>query len=144
MFGFSFFRTLVNAENSIKIILSLCWKTDEETAHATPEQTKNTIVVIENGPKAIDKTEQHKGAEKLLENVDNDEKNETQNASSSKQEKEEEILKVKKLFSQAKPPPSFEAFLGYVVIFGLILFYFFLADYRKVKFPNLKQQIHWR
>ena len=37
-----------------------------------------------------------------------------------------------KLFSKVKPPPTFNAFLGYMIVFGLIMFYFYLTDYRKV------------
>ena len=40
--------------------------------------------------------------------------------------------KSEKLFTKVKPPPSFEAFLGYVIVFGLIMYYFYLTDYRKV------------
>ena len=40
--------------------------------------------------------------------------------------------KSEKLFSKVKPPPTFDAFLGYVLVFGLIMYYFYLTDYRKV------------
>ena len=42
------------------------------------------------------------------------------------------LEKSGKLFSKVKPPPTFNAFLGYMILFGLIMFYFYLTDYRKV------------
>ena len=35
-------------------------------------------------------------------------------------------------FSTVKPPPTFDAFLGHVVTFGAIMFYFYLCDFYKV------------
>jgi hypothetical protein len=37
-----------------------------------------------------------------------------------------------KTFSSVRPPPPLDVFLKHVCIFGLLLFFFYLCDYRKV------------
>ena len=64
-------------------------------------------------------------------------KNATQEDSEKSIEQADKVLskgckKSEKLFSKVKPPPTFDAFLGYVIVFGLIMYYFYLTDYRKV------------
>lgn len=43
-----------------------------------------------------------------------------------------------KTFSVVRPPPTIGTFLKHVVLFGLIMFYFYLCDYRKI-FPRLER-----
>ncbi|KAL4217841.1 N-acetylneuraminate 9-O-acetyltransferase [Mactra antiquata] len=62
-----------------------------------------------------------------IQNDDNKQEN-------SKTETENET----KRFCSVRPPPSTESFLKNVSIFGLIMFYFYLCDYRKI-FPKLER-----
>jgi len=39
---------------------------------------------------------------------------------------------VKQTFSAVIPPPSFEQFLLQIIVLGVVMFYFYLCDYRKV------------
>lgn len=47
-------------------------------------------------------------------------------------EGENEKQKEVKTFSTLRPPPTFGVFLKHVSLFGLLLFFFYLCDYRKV------------
>jgi hypothetical protein len=41
--------------------------------------------------------------------------------------------KKPKLFTPVKPPPTFDEFLRCLVVLGVIMFYFYLGDYAKVR-----------
>ena len=82
----------------------------------TPKDTDDLLQKSEKEKKDADEIERQKNA------VNDD----------VKVHKEQSQLKNGKLFSKVKPSPTFDAFLGYIIVFGLIMFYFYLTDYRKV------------
>ncbi|XP_045182242.2 uncharacterized protein LOC123540969 [Mercenaria mercenaria] len=58
----------------------------------------------------------------------------TNEGNSGNTEKQSDV----KTFSTVRPPPTTELFLKHVCLFGLLLFFFYLCDYRKV-FPKLER-----
>lgn len=103
---------------------------------------ENAIVAVEKELKeAAEDTggENIKDTDQLLDKSEKGELKQVENAATKEQTKEQtneqkngETAKPEKLFSKIKPPPTFDAFLRYVIVFGLIMFYFYLADYKKV------------
>ena len=105
-------------------------------------KTESVVLTLEKELKedAQDvETEAIKNTDQLLSKSQNETtvKNATQEDSGKSVEQAGKVQskgckKSEKLFSKVKPPPTFDAFLSYVIVFGLIMYYFYLTDYRKV------------
>ena len=109
----------LNAVKIESVVLTVEKELKEAAQDVNKETIKNTDQLLDNSQNVnTAKNATREDCGKSIEQTANKQSNRCQ--------------KSEKLFTKVKPPPSFDVFLGYVIVFGLIMYYFFLTDYRKV------------
>ncbi|XP_070555355.1 uncharacterized protein [Ptychodera flava] len=101
-------------------------KEGKETSMNGPVLEKIEKAIINAEKENVEMEQENISAKNLTE------KDESKPEKKAEDSKNKNASKERAAFTSFKPPPSFDQFLYYLIIFGGIMFYFYLCDYQHI------------